>query len=421
MGKSSKTYVPPPDPAIGQAAVMSAELGNRWLDFTEEQHKAGSVRQDAYDAIINKVVNNQLATEKQATQWASEDRNIQAGIRDKFMGLAEEDRKTQADYRQKFDKWGDEDRAAGRKTIGDMDRYAEQALATGWDYEKSFGDVSRGQYAFADEQQARYRDRFRPIEDRIAQDAMTWDSEERQQAEAGKAKADVIRNAEQQQAANRRQMASMGVDPRSGRFAGVDRATSLDTALAAAGAENTARDTIRQQGLALRGQAAQVGQSVQQMGAQARSMGMQARGAALAANTGAKAQAMQAKNLGLAAAGIGNSSASLGIGNQSAGNGNVAVSQQGAGYTGLGLGLNAGQAAIGGMGAGNANFFQNNAGMNAGFGGAMQGYANQGNILNAQYGNQLQAWGMQNQANAQSSAGMGSAFGTIVGAGITAF
>jgi len=55
--------------------------------------------------------------------------------------------------------------------------------------------------------------------------------------------------------------------------------------------------------------------------------------------------------------------------------------------------------------------------MNQGFSGAMQGYSNQGNILNNLYGNQVQAWSAQQQANAASAAGTGSLFGSVIGAG----
>ena len=42
-----------------------------------------------------------------------------------------------------------------------------------------------------------------------------------------------------------------------------------------------------------------------------------------------------------------------------------------------------------------------------------------GNMLNTLYGNQVQAWAAEQQANATSSAGIGSMVGTIAGSGIT--
>ena len=86
-----------------------------------------------------------------------------------------------------------------------------------------------------------------------------------------------------------------------------------------------------------------------------------------------------------------------------------------------GIGLNAGNSATGNSVQANGQWRANQSVMGQGFGGAMQGYANQGNMLNSLYGNQVQAWQAQQQANATSSAGIGSMVGTIAGAGITAF
>ena len=86
-----------------------------------------------------------------------------------------------------------------------------------------------------------------------------------------------------------------------------------------------------------------------------------------------------------------------------------------------GIGLNAGNSATGNAVQANGNWRANAGIVGQGFGGAMQGYANQGNILNSLYGNQVNAWATQQQANATSAAGIGSMVGTIAGAGITAY
>ena len=59
--------------------------------------------------------------------------------------------------------------------------------------------------------------------------------------------------------------------------------------------------------------------------------------------------------------------------------------------------------------------------MNQGFQGNIGANTSSGNMLNTLYGNQVQAWSAEQQANATSSAGIGSMVGTIAGAGITAF
>lgn len=277
FGKGGGSSAPMPDPAIGQAAVKNAELGEKWLDFAKTQFDMGNARQADTDALTTKVINQQLATQDQANQWAQEDRNR-------------------------------------TKTV------------------------------------------FQPLQDAFIKTANEYDSPQREAQMAAEASADVQKQADTQRAINTRQMASMGVNPASGRFAGISRATDLNTAVASAGAANTARQGVRDKALALKADAINMGNG-------------------LASSTAAA----------------------------------------------YGIGTNAGNSAVGNRGAANGSFYQNGQVMNSGFGGAMQGYANQGNILSNLYGTQVSAWNAQNQANATSSAGIGSMFGTIAGAGLTAF
>ena len=386
MGKKSSAPAPAPDPAIGQAALAQAQYGKEYLDFAKQQYAEGLTRQDSTDALVKQVADSAMGSQAQADKWAGEDRQIQA------------------DYRTKYDDWASQDRNAGMQTRQDMNQLGQQAMDTGGAYESAFGAQSKNQYQFAGEEQDRYKSLFRPVQDRIVSDAMNWDSEGRLDSEAAKAKADVVSGAAQQQQAQQRNMASMGIDPRSGRFQGIDRATSLNTALAGAGAQNVARDNVRSQAIQLRGQAGQLGQQVIGNANNATTLGMQASSQALNANTNAKQLNMQAKNLGLAAAGIGNSSASLGMGNQ------------GGGYAGLGLGLTAGNSALGANAAGNGAFNANAGIMGQGFGAAASGAAGQAGTLNNLYGNQLQAWGIQNQASGQAAGGMGNMLGQFAGA-----
>lgn len=206
--------------------------------------------------------------------------------------------------------------------------------------------------ARADEMWNRYQTVFKPEQDRYIQEARDWDSEQRQQEVAAEAKATVMGNAAAAQQQNQRQMASMGVSPTSGRYAGIDRANATTTALAAAGAQNQARDQVRAQGLALQEGIANMGQGATSTSAQQ-----------------------------------------------------------------IGLGLNSGNSATGNMNAANAQWQGNNAIMGQGFSGAMQGYAGQANTLNNLYGNQLNAWSAQQQANAISSAGLMSGIGQLASSG----
>lgn len=173
---------------------------------------------------------------------------------------------------------------------------------------------------------------------------------------AAEAKADVVANYGQQKEMAARQMASMGVNPTSGKFAGVTRAQDTNAALAAAGAQNNARQMVRQQGIALRADQANYGRG------------------------GTSVAAQQA-----------------------------------------GIGLNSGNSAVANNASANANFYQNAGIMNQGFHGNIGANTSAGNMLNTLYGNQVQAWSAEQQANATSAAGIGSMVGTVAGAGIMAF
>ena len=198
------------------------------------------------------------------------------------------------------------------------------------------------------EDRARTKTVFQPVEDAFVKTAQEFDTPEKQAAAAAQAKADVLANASTQQQSQQRQMASMGISPDSGRFAGITRANDTNTALAAAGAQNNARQVIRDKGLALKADAINMGKG-------------------LASSTAAA----------------------------------------------YGIGTNAGNSAVANNASGNANFFQNQAGMNTGFNGAVGANNSAGSMLNSLYGNQLNAWSAQQQANATSASGLGSMIGTL--------
>lgn len=197
---------------------------------------------------------------------------------------------------------------------------------------------------------------FQPIEDAFVKTAQEYDTPEKQAEAAATAKADVIAASDQAKATGIRQMAAMGVSPDSGRFAGVTRSQDTNTALASAGAQNNARQVVRDKGLALKADAINMGKG-------------------LASSTAAA----------------------------------------------YGIGTNAGNSAVANNASANGSFNANGQIMSQGFGGAVGANNSAGGILNNLYGNQLSAWNAQQQANATSSAGVGSLFGTVAGAGITAF
>lgn len=246
-------------------------------------------------------------------------------------------------------KFAKEQFAVGNERQEDMDALTNRVI------DQQLGTQDQ-QNKWALEDRTRYKDVFQPLQDEFVETAKNYDSPEKQAQAAAEAKADVMKSADLQGQINQRQMASMGLNPASGRFQGQSRADNLNTALASAGAQNTARQNVRDKALALKADAINIG---------------------------------------------------AGLPSQSA----AAAS----------LGLNAGNSATGNSAQANANWRGNVGIMGQGYQGAMQGYANQGNMLNNLYGNQLNAWSAQQQANATSAAGLGSAVGTLGGAGIMAF
>ena len=120
-------------------------------------------------------------------------------------------------------------------------------------------DSSKQAQGWATADRDRYETVFRPMQDQFIDEANSWDSAERQSARAAEAKADVMNNSALARQASERNMASMGVDPTSGRYAGVTRAGDQATALSAAGAENNARSTVRKEGVGMRADAINMG------------------------------------------------------------------------------------------------------------------------------------------------------------------
>jgi len=110
--------------------------------------------------------------------------------------------------------------------------------------------------AFSAEELDRYRTVTRPLQDRVVADANNWDSQAEIERATGTAAATVQGQYDAARDSNVRTMGAMGVSPDAGRGVqgGVDDANSL--ALMKAGAVNTTTDARKQQGIALRGQAA---------------------------------------------------------------------------------------------------------------------------------------------------------------------
>lgn len=306
MGKSAPS-APAPDPNIGRAALMQAETGEKWLDFSKDAFATSNERQAELDALTKDISNRQMI-------------------------LAEDNQSLAR-------------------------RVTEQQIA--------IGDEQAG-YARADRQ--RYENVFRPVEDAFVKKATEYDSPERQAQMAAEARSDVISTAAQQREAGQREAASMGINPNSGRFGGLTRAQDMGTALAAAGAQNTARERVRSTGLALTADVANMGRGLPAQSSQAAALGLQG----ITAGAGTAGAAAQTS------------------------------------INTMGMGLGAAQQ--------NQNLSNSAVGiMGQGFQGAMRGYAGMGDTLNRQYATQMDGWKASQAMAAQSASGFGAAIGGLFG------
>ena len=103
---------------------------------------------------------------------------------------------------------------------------------------------------------------FRPLEKQIVADAQAFDTDAERQRLATKAAADAGLAFGRTQAAQERAMASMGVNPASGRFAGMQGQSALQQAAARAGAMTGARERASQLGYARKLDAAGLGRGL---------------------------------------------------------------------------------------------------------------------------------------------------------------
>jgi hypothetical protein len=130
--------------------------------------------------------------------------------------------------------------------------------------------------AWAREDRQRYKDVFQPLQDEYIKTAKEWDTPEKQAAMAAEAVADQQQSSRQANEANTRSMASMGINPASGRFQGIARGQETLNALNQAGAANNARQMARDKALALKGDAINLGNGLPSSAAGAYGLGLNA-------------------------------------------------------------------------------------------------------------------------------------------------
>lgn len=222
-------------------------------------------------------------------------------------------------------------------------------------------DMADQQTRIADENQQhanevwdRWQQKYVPVEDKSIDDAMGYDSADRQEQVASTARNQVIASADDQRAAATRRLVSMGIRPDSGAYAASQAGMDVTTAATAANAANQARTDTIDKGIALRAGVANFGRGNKNDASAAYST-------SVGAGNSATGQLVTGANAGLPAAGL----VDAGYGGvQSA----AAMAQQGAlGYGGL---LNTGYGiAMNGYNAGMAADAASSAGTGAMIGG----------------------------------------------------
>jgi hypothetical protein len=159
------------------------------------------------------------------------------------------------------------------------------------------------------------RDTYRPLERGLVADAQRFNTEAYQNQLAGQAAADAGRAFGISQQQNQRAMASMGANPNSGRFAGMQNASGLQQAAMRANAMTGARNQAQQMGYARKLDAAGLGRGL--AGASAAAYG----GASTAGSmAGGNAQSAGQNYMGNSAIGAGTINAGYGQGISGLGN-----------------------------------------------------------------------------------------------------
>lgn len=308
MGGGGGGAAPTPDPAIAASATRQAQLGEDWLKFSKEAFTVSQSRQAELDTLV-------ASTSAEQLRIAKENGLLQKQVAEKQLASAE---------------WQD--------GIAKADRQ-------------------------------RYEDIYRPVEDEFIAEARDYGSAENQAAAAATGMADVRQAAQVSRDAATRQAAAVGINPTSGRYAGIERSGELGESLAVAGAANNARTMVRDKGLSLKADVANLGRGVSAQ--------------ALATAQGA---------VGTQNAGVGNATA-------------AAAGESNALATGLTGRFNA-----------NSQFLGSTGIVGAGFQGASQGYAQQANAMQGLYNADMNNY---QAAKKESSDNFGAIMGAVgTGAGL---
>lgn len=123
-------------------------------------------------------------------------------------------------------------------------------------------DQMRSQTQMADDAYADYKRNYQPLEQDLINEARAYDTEDRREAEAGRATADVTQQFNIAGEAAIRDMQRAGVNPSDGKMLGARQSLVAQEALARAGAANNARSQVETVGAAKRADAVNLGRGI---------------------------------------------------------------------------------------------------------------------------------------------------------------
>jgi hypothetical protein len=163
-------------------------------------------------------------------------------------------------------KVGREGIAAGKDMFDRQQSFTERSYA---ENKPMFDQIVRQQLDMSKQTQQQGKDyydyqvnTFRPLEQGMVNDAKNFNTDAYREQQASKAAADTGRAFANTQAASNRAMASMGVNPNSGKFAGMQNQNALGLAAMRSGAMNNTRAQAEQMGWARRSEAAGLGRGL---------------------------------------------------------------------------------------------------------------------------------------------------------------
>lgn len=176
------------------------------------------------------------------------------------------------------------------KPAADFDLQTRQAMAP------RLMDAFDKQEDFADQQRQDYLQNWRPLEQRVRQDALNYDSEDNINRRMGIAAANVnqqFSNAAGQQA---RTLSRFGINPNSSAFANMNAKLANQQALASAGMQTGAAFETMDRGIALRAGAANFGRNMPNAAATFGQLGNQTAGTTAGVTGGALNNSIAAGN-----------------------------------------------------------------------------------------------------------------------------